>query len=801
MLRTYLRTSLRFLVKNKTFTLINVAGLAIGTLCCIYIVLYVKDQHSYDGQFGAVYRITTETRLKGDSHRMATASPPIAPAMKTDLPEVEQYTRAIPTLGVDEHLVSYKERAFYERDAYFVDSTFFDVFTYHFTAGSPAQALLEPNAIVLIKPIADKLFGAENPIGKVITIKDSWGNHDFSVTGVIDQSLGKTSLPGAMFIRMNAGGYGGDFLTNHMWSGNNFTYSYVRLRTGANPAAVEAKLPAFLQRHAEDQLRSIGMEKVLHLQPVSSIHTTTDYESEAGKTVGAGFLRILILIAVLIQIIACINFMNLSTARASKRAKEVGIRKVIGAPKSKLVVQFIGESFLMALAGVLVALPILSWCLPYLNGITGADIRLTALLDYQVWLVLAGIVLVTGLAAGSYPAFYLSAFQVIKVIKGNFTNHISAGGIRRSLVVFQFALSIVLITGIIVIYGQMSFIRHKDLGFDKDQQLIFTFHTDDTRHRMPAFETDLRGLPEVKTVSRVNNTPGAASYYDWQVFLAGGSLADAVDQQTIYSDENMVKALGLHLIRGRDFHVHDSGSVIINETLASRLGLKPENAPGIRLYTGDASSTYTIVGVMKDINYRSLHDNIAPFMIMYNPDKDDINRLIVRTNSRDYTPLLEKIQEIWKRDLPGTPFDFAFLDDTIQRQYETEVTTSHIINSFALMAILISCLGLFGLAAFSAEQRSKEIGIRKVLGASVSSLVGLLSTDFLKLVCIAFLIAAPVSGWIMHRWLQGFAYRIGLEWWMFALAGLTAMLIALATVSFQAIKAAVVNPVRSLRTE
>lgn len=804
MFKNYFQTAFRFLLKNKAFSLINIIGLAIGTLCCLYIVLYVKDQYGYDRQYDRaadIYRVTTATELKGDKHTMASASPPIAPAMKTDFPEVEQFTRAIPTLGADEHLLSYKEKAFYEREAFFVDSTFFDLFTYHFTAGSPSEALTAANCIVLLKPVAEKLFGNDNPIGKVITVKDAWGNHDLAVTGVVDESLGKSSLPIKMFIKMNPGGYGGDLLTNHTWAGNNFTYSYIKLKAGTNLSTLEGKIPAFLKRHGQEELNGLGMKKVLHLQPVTAIHTTAGYQAEPGKIVSTTFLNILILIAVLIQVIACINFMNLSTARASKRAKEVGIRKVVGAGRKGLILQFLGESLLLALISVMVTLPLLAWTLPYLNRITQADIHLSLMVDYDFWIILASIIMVTGLAAGSYPAFYLSAFQAIKVIKGNFSNHISASGIRRSLVVFQFVLSIMLITGIIIIYSQLAYIKHKDLGFDTDQRMIFTFHTDDTRKKMPAFESDLRQLPEVKTTSQTTNYPGAAAYNDWIVYLAGGSLADGVDQQNSSSDENIVKALGVQLVSGRDFHMQDSGSVIINEALAKRLGLKPGMAPGVRLYNGNPGTSFVIAGVMKDFNYRSLHDNVDPFMFIYDPGRDDIHHLIVHIHAGDYGALLDKIQAIWHKNLPATPFDYAFLDDEVQKQYATEITMSHIINSFTFMAIFISCLGLFGLAAFSADQRSKEIGIRKVLGAGIPGIVQLLSGDFLKLVIVAFLIATPISWWAMHQWLQGFAYRVEIQWWMFTLAGLMAMFIAVFTVSFQAIKAAMVNPVKSLRAE
>ena len=581
---------------------------------------------------------------------------------------------------------------------------------------------------------------------------------------------------------------------------NNFAYSYIKLTPGASSQALEQQLPAFLDKHGQQQFKNDGMTKVLHLQPIADIHTSTGYDVESGPTVSSSFLYILILIAVLIQIIACINFMNLSTAKASGRAKEVGIRKVVGAGKNSLVFQFLAESFLVALVGVLVAVPMLVFALPYLNRITQADVRLSMLSDYSVWMILGAIVVVTGVLAGSYPAFYLSAFKAVRVIKGNFTSHISAAGIRRSLVVFQFTLSITLIASIIVIFSQLNYIKNKDLGFKKDQQLIFTFHTDDTRGKMPLFADDLRKLAEVAGVSMANNYPGAATYHDWGVWLAGGSTATSIDQANLTADEHFLTVMGIRLVAGRDFRDHDSGAVIVNETLVKRLGLTSSTAPGTKLYADD-SRHYVIAGVMKDFNYTSLRDRVSPFMVLYGPDQQDVNQLIVHTRSADYAAMLGKMEALWHKHLPATPFDYTFLDDKVQRQYQSEVTMSHIINAFTGMAILISCLGLFGLAAFSAEKRSKEIGIRKVLGASTTGIVRLLSGDFIKLVVVAFVIATPVSWWAMHRWLQAFVYKVDLRWWMFALAGVAAVVIALSTVIFQAIKAALANPVKGLRTE
>ncbi len=808
MLKSYLKTALRFLLKNKTFSFINIFGLAAGTLCCLYILLYVQQQYSYDKyhkNVNNIYRITTDLVLTGDKHHGAASSPPIAPTIKRDFPEVQNYVRVVKTdmLGAKQHLLRYKEQSFYETGAFYVDSTYFDVFGYHFVEGKAAHALDEPYSVVLLQSTAKKLFGQDEAVGKLININDAYGKHDFKVTGVVDQSLGKSHLEGNMFISMKSGNTGNSIANDPEWAGNNFLYSYIVLRSDANPKALESKFSSFLKKYAGDKMKQLGMQKELHLQPLRSIHTTGGFDVEPAKTADPAFLFILILIAVLIQVIACINFMNLSTARASKRAKEVGVRKVIGAGKYDLVKQFLGESFLLSFIGVIIAIPLLWVMLPYLNGITHSDIHLTFFGDYRLWLMLTGLVLVTGFVAGSYPAFYLSAFEAIKVIKGNFNSHISAAGIRKSLVVVQFVLSIVMITGIIIIYSQLNYIKSKDIGFDKNQKLVFNFYTSDAQTNMPALANDLKQLSGVKAVTSADNYLSQFVMHDHGVYPAGGNMSTAVDAQNIACDEYFVKTNGIKLVSGRDFMRGDSGKVLINQTLAKRLNLNAQTAPGARLYTqyNGPATFVTVAGVMKDFNYNSLHADVRPFMLVYDKNPGNFTSMIVSASSTNYKTLLKSIGETWKKDMPSVPFEYTFLDSEVQKQYEGEIVISQIINSFTLIAILISCLGLFGLAAFSAEQRNKEIGIRKVLGASISGIVGLLSMDFLKLIVVSFIFATPFAWYFGHKWLQAFAYRIPLSWWMFALAGVIAIIIALITVSSQAIRAALMKPVRSLKTE
>lgn len=805
MFKSYCKTAIRFLLKNKTFSFINIFGLALGTLSCLYILLYVQDQYSYDKQhknLQDIYRINTFWTSSGAQNNWATVTAPVAPAMQKDFPEVMQYARIVPTLNIDYHLLRYKDRSFYEKDAVFADAALFDIFSFNFVYGNKKSALTAQYSIVLLKPVADRLFGSANPVGKIITMDNRYGKHDFTVSGVIDEAAGKSHIHANMFMSMNSGGLGEFTLHNNSWTGMNIIMSYVKLRPGTNAQALESKLPAFINKYGGEQLKSRGMTKVLHLQQVSSIHTTPGFKGvELTKPVSPSFLYILIVIGVLIQVIACINFMNLSTARASKRAKEVGVRKVAGAGKKDLVKQFLGESLLLSFAGVAIALPLLILLLPYLNMITSANIQLAVLADYRLWISLMALILITGLLAGSYPAFYLSAFQVVKVIKGNFTSHISAAGIRRSLVVFQFVLSIILIGVIVVIYSQLNYMKNKDLGFDKNQKIVFSFYTDDAVEKMPAFTADLRKLAEVNTVSRAAKAPGEALIYDMDLYKFGGSLASATNASFQQADEYFLKATGIKLLAGRDFRQSDSSGIIINETLTKQLGLTLDKAPGTIVYSQYNGQTvgYEITGVMKDYNFSSLHEDIKPELLMYTPRGG--RELIVSVASNNYKALLASMQTVWHRHFADIPFTYNFIDEEVQKQYETEFTLSNIINSFTLVAILISCLGLFGLAAFNAEQRGKEIGIRKILGASVTGITGLLSREFIKLVLIAFVIASPIAWWVMNRWLQAFAYRINISWWMFAVAGLFALFIAMATVSVQAVKAALANPIKSLRAE
>ncbi len=804
----FLKIAWRSILRNRFFSLINVTGLALGTVCCLYIMIYVNDQFGYDRHHAhadELYRVTTLLNARGNETFMASCSPPIGPALERNFGEVVSFARVVrmEKMGIAQNLVSAGETKLYEKDAVLADSSYFSLFDYHFLEGNPREALKKPFTVVLEKGLADKLFASGEARGQTIKIENTSGISEYEVTGVVDRSLGKSHLEASLFISMNSNGLGEYVLQNNVWAGNNFTSTYIQLLPGTDPAALESKLPAFLNKYGEEELRSVGMSKNLVLQRVDAIHTFTGYDVEMAEVVSPTFLYVLFCIAVLIQVVACINFMNLATAKATKRGKEVGVRKVIGASKANLVTQFMAESLLLVLISSAVAVVLFGTLLPFLNSLTDATISNSIFLDFSSWLIIAGIVLATGLLAGLYPAFYLTSFNTVKIMKGDYSNRISATRIRQVMVVTQFVFSIVLISGVTVIQQQMNFLNAKDLGFAKDQRLIFSFYSAESKAQMDAFVDAVRQLPEVEHASKTNNYPSQFVFNDVGVYLEGEDMNSAKNAQFMVSDPYFVPVNGISLLSGRDLRDGDEGKVLINERLMSELGLDSESALGTKLYSkyGEEATYVEVAGVMRDFHYNSLHQQIRPFMIQYTENADRLNHLILSTNSDAYGEILAKLESAWDRLMPETPFDYAFMDQEVERQYAKEQLLSGVIRTFTQMTVFISCLGLLGLAAFSAEQRRKEIGVRKALGASVGDIVGLLSGEFVKLVLVAFAISIPLAWWAMDRWLDDFAYQITVQWWMFGLAGLIALVVSLVTVSSQAWTAALADPVESIRNE
>ena len=812
MIKNYFKIALRNLQRNKAFSFINIFGLAVGLATCTLIMLYIFSEMGYDGQnknADRIFRIASKAAQLGNvkDKPWAATSAPVAWGLKEDMPEVEQSARLLKFPTLDKMLLKYEHdndsKQFYETNGYYVDSTFFQIFTYDFKYGNALTSLNEPNSVVISEEVAQKMFGNENPVGKPINIGMPYGTFNYTVKGVFKDASVKSHIPAHFFLSMRNGDIGTWVEQQTNWATNNIFFTYVKLKEGSDPKTFEKKLQAFIDRRGGTDQKALGVSKQLFIQPLQDIYLHSDLDNEIAPNGNITYLYILGSIALFVLLIACINFMNLSTARSGKRAKEVGIRKVMGAEKRSLVYQFLGESVMMSFLALLLALLIAYALLPFFNNLTQKN--LTLFDKPELWLWIAGLTLCSGILSGFYPAFYLSSFRPIAVLKGKLLNNFSAVAIRKGLVVFQFTISICLILGAVVIIKQLNFLDNQQLGFNKNQQIILPLQDKSAIKNYAAFKNELLKNPGVKNVTSGSTYPGIPNVEDMLFYAEGKTIHDVIDVHLATVENDYFKTLGFTMLSGRGFSKEftaDSNSIVLNEAALKELGYDVTTAVGKKLYYDFQGNhnTMIIVGVVKNFNFESLYNSIKPFGFTTSFG-NKYSYVIANVATKNYAGLLKDIQYSWNKINPDIPFVYSFLDNDFQKNYEKDQRVSGIVSYFTFIAILIACLGLFGLSAFSAEQRTREIGIRKVLGASVTNVASLLSKDFIKLVLIALLIASPLA-WIgMNKWLQGFAYSIHISWWMFAIAGLMAIIIALITVSFQAIKAAIANPVKSLRSE
>jgi len=812
MLKSYFKVAFRNLARNKVFAFINIFGLAIGLTTCLLILLYIVSESGYDRQYkdaSLIYRVTSAsgTAIARQEKGWAAVPAPVSWALKTDLPEVAWSTRLMKFPGVDEYLLSSKDgkekKQFYESNGYYVDSTFLRVFSYDFKYGNALTALDLPNTIVISEQLAEKLYGSDNPVGKPITIGLRFGNFDYTIKGVFRDKDRKSHIPAHFFLSMHNNDMGPWVQQQTNWAMTSIFYTYVRLRSPTDVGKFQAKVNAAIHQRAGADLKAAGISRQLILQPITSIYLHSDLDYELTPVGNATTLYILGSIAAFVLLIACINFMNLSTARSAKRAKEVGVRKVMGAEKRSLVFQFLSESILMSGLALLLAIGLAQLLLPFFDNLTQKPLQLFTAPD--IWMGIAGLTLLTGIVAGLYPAFYLSAFRPIAVLKGKLLHNFSALTIRKGLIVFQFTISICLVSGAIVIARQMNYLNTQSLGFKKEQQLVLSLQSQVAQDNFTSLRNELRKIPAVSSVTAGGSYPGISNINDLLFYGEGKTVKDVIDISLVATEDDYFKTLGLTFLRGRDFsraNTADSNGIILNETALRQLGYDVKTAVGRRVYYDfqGIHATMEIIGVMKDFNYESLYSPIKPLgftKYLWNPH----NYIIASLATDNYSSVLGTVGSIWKKINPSLPFTYSFIDKDFQANYEKDQRTSRIVGYFTVVTVLIACLGLFGLSVFSAEQRTREIGIRKVLGASVTNLTLLLSRDFLGLVCIAILIASPLAWYGMNRWLEGFAYRIHIGWWLFPLAGSIAVGIAWLTVSLQAIKAARSNPVKALRSE
>lgn len=806
MFKSYFKIAWRNLSKQKMYSSIKIGGFALGIAACLLIALYIRQELSYDRHYPRaerIYRTVIDWHI--ENGRTTYLPAPFADALRKDFPEVETAGRYLDGelfgAGNCQIRPSGKEQNTYEEGVIFADQELLDIFRPHFIYGDPAHALNKPNTIVITKRKADKYFPGENPVGKTFVLNDNIAK-PYEIGGVIADFPENSSLQCDFMLTLK----GVEFWQGEQthWLATNY-HTYFLLRPGTDAAKFQAKLSGMKDKYLLKSARATEnkgiidiMDKVsLEFQSLKDIHLRNQGINDGASHGDINLVWLFGAVAGFILLIACINFINLSTARSANRAKEVGLRKTIGSDRGSLIRQFLSESLLFSLLSFALGI-MLAWVLlPYFNTLSGKSLSI----PWNAWwlaplLIVSAIVV--GLLAGLYPSIHLSAFQPIHALKGTISRGSRYSNMRSVLVVFQFTVSIALIVGTFVIYRQMRYILDKKVGFEKEQVLMIQ-GANSIGDRMLAFKRALLQLPGVKNATVSDYLPVAGTKRNDNLFVEDEKKqTDApVSGQLWEVDHDYIKTIGMHIVAGRDFSLNmstDSQAVIINQTMAKKLGWK--DPIGKRISNTDR--VWTVIGMIEDFHFESFRDNIRPLCMVIGNSPSIVS---VKVNTSDMRHLLQSLTSVWKDFAPHQPIRYTFLDQRFARMYTDVERTGRIFTSFAVLAIIVACLGLLGLSAFMAEQRTKEIGVRKVLGASVSSILTLLSKDFLKLVLIAVLIASPLAWYIMQRWLQNFAYHINIEWWVFVLAGVIATGIALLTVSFQSVKAALMNPVQSLRSE
>ncbi len=816
MIGNYFKVAFRNLKKHKFYSIINVTGLAIGIACSMLIYLFVSNEMSYD-QFhkngDRVYRIVRHGSLNGTEFHHAVAPAAMAFSMVSELPEVEQAVRFKRNGSYLVRTPDAKESV-RENKVIFTDSTFFDLFSFQLIEGDKSSTLTRPNTLAVSKSVADRYFHGQSALNKTLLLD---GDKDYEITAVFEDMPSNSHIQFDFLISLSSL----EDANNPIWLSNNF-YTYFRLQEGVQPEKFNTKLNAFYESKIEPEIqrfagvglkefKSVGNFVNLEIQRISDIYLTSNFIFDIGPVGNEQTVYLFIAIAIFILGLACINFMNLSTARSATRAKEVGVRKALGSHKPDLIKQFLTESIVISIGALLLGFLLVLMILPAFNLLAERNLSIPATdITFMSLILLASIFI--GIIAGSYPAFFLSSFKPADTLKGKLA--ISGGNslLRSSLVVFQFFVSIVLIIGTIAIQRQLSFIQNKQIGFDKEQVLLIqdTYMLDDSRAALkeeiddvsPVISSSYSGFIPVSGYNR-NET------MFWKKGVSPGE-SNSASTQVWLVDHNYINTMGMELLEGRDFDrnlVSDSSAVILNEEALRKFGFKENGERFIQTYAFDKENgkvlpeeydTYKVIGVLKDFHFESLKETVAPLALKLGKSTSVLS---VRLATNDYKSVISQVEKKWKKFGSGLPFSYNFMDDQFDKMYKNEARLVTIFAVFATLAIIIGCLGLFALATFMAEQKIKEIGIRKVLGANVTELVLMLTKNFSKLIVVAFVLASPLAYWLLSIWLESYIYRIELGWDLFILAGVIAFVIAWVTVSYQSIRAASSNPVDSLRND
>lgn len=816
MLRNYLAIAIRNLLKHKAFSLINIGGLAVGMACCVLLTLYIYDEFSYEKHFTdheRIHRIYSVFSRDGNEQSFPRTSPPVAVALAREFPEVETATRLAPIPEVEQHLIRYEENLFYEPTGYLADSTFFDVFSFEFQEGDPQTALDRPNTVVITAELAEKIFGKAEALDKSIIISSGQFTDTLFVTGVLKPNPRPSHVNASFYMSMN-GHPMGDYINSvTTWAWQNFVLSYVKLKPNTSSSTVDEKIPALIERHSGEDLKNAGLKKEMYLQPLDDIHLYSNFQNSFGLADSGqiNYIYILGSIGIFILLLACINFMNLTTAKASQRAGEVGVRKTLGATRQNLIRQFLGESMTIVSLALLLALMIVQLALPFFNDLTQKTLSLQAANLFFILGTMVIIGMATALIAGSYPAFFLSSFQPAIVLKDKRLSGGSSNFLRKSLVVFQFVISITLISSIIIIQRQLNFIQSKPLGFDPEYKIMIPLRTDEAKQQYLQLKNSFAQISGVEKISAARSLPSTPLLSDFAVYPKGSTQDRGIIHRNTVVDENYFDLLDIKLLAGRTpIYETDSFSwrntnrrIMVNKASLQNFNIPLEEALETQLLTEWEGQTFTheIIGVVDDFHQFSLHQSIEPLIFWIPADRGNYNFIIASVTPQSYQQTIQQMEVKWKELVQRTPFETDFLSDSIKRQYQNDQRVSKIMFVFTSLAIIISCLGLYGLSVYIAERKVKEIGIRKVLGGSVSSIVGMLSKEFVILVIIALVIAVPIGYYAMNKWLQSFAYKIELNIVVFIITGIISLAIAWLTVGFESIKAAMANPVKSLRTE
>ncbi|WP_235941065.1 ABC transporter permease [Cyclobacterium roseum] len=792
-------------MKKKAYSFINIFGLGLGMTCCFLIFMYVQDElsvDSYHEKRDQIYRLTHGTLPSKEQAESAGANPfwvwhnaPVGSALKSYFPEID---KVVQFSGSSDILLTDGENSYQENGVFFMDSTAFDVFSWEVIRGDSKTALTAPYSMVMTESTAKRYFGNEDPIGKILKGSDSPGRSDagdYTVTAVIEDIPANSHFKFNMLLSLSTfRQYWPEVFDS--WGYVDF-YTYFLVNENFNLASFRQKIPEFLATRQDNPLYTVDVE------PMKDFYLRSDADRQPGETGNLSNIYVFSVIGIFILVIAMINFMNLSTARSMERAKEVGIRKSVGADRKHLIFQFLGESIIIVFFAMLASIVLLSVAMPLMNSITGKELGLARFVNWQTVPAMIGVLMVIGLLAGSYPAFVLSGFRPVQILKGISVTDNSGVSLRKGLVIFQFSLSIILIAGTLIVYTQMNHLLDKDMGFDKEQMLVLDYNYDEiVNSRSNTLKSELESNPAILSAAFSRSVPGG-------YFPNAGTSIQGPDGEMIQKGQaifqvgiDFIDHFDMELVAGRSYsreYPSDStAALVVNEAAARQFGYAhPADIVGKKFDQWGRAGE--VIGVVKDFNFISLHRNIEPLTLPFEADASRFLSLKVKPDSLQKT--ISEVEAIWKNIAPHRPFLYSFLDEDFNKQYQADFKFRKIFTVFSVLAILIASLGLFGLATYTAEIRTKEIGIRKVLGAEVSSIVTLLSKDFIKLVLVAIVMATPVTWYAMNKWLEGFAYKAAIGWWVYLLAGMLAVIAAMVTIGSQAVRAALVNPVNSLKSD